>query len=467
MLDLLLENGNAYINDTFVKVCVGVKEGKIVAIGEKEYMPDAKEILDLEGQYLIPGTIDTHMHVRDPGHVERGNFYTETLAAAAGGVTTIMEHPISVPPQYNVEILENRIKRAEEQCVVDFCFYGAAGAEFPEEITKIAADGRIVAFKSFLHAAPNGREEEFKGLTMADDAELYIGMTELAKTGLICAFHAENNELINYFAEKFQKEGRVSGKDHSLARPVITEVQSVERVLRFAKETGARVEIAHVSTPQAMQLICKAKQEGVRVYMETCPHYLFLTDEDLDRLGPYAKCNPPLRSRELVDALWDYVNDGSVDYIGSDHSPFLLEEKTRGLQDIFKANSGFPGVDVRLPLMLHAVAEKKVTLKRVVELLCTNPAKIFGIYPQKGVIQIGSDADFVVFNLDHEMVVDKNKCYSKAKDIALPYDGWTLKCQLKYTILRGRKLMIDGVVDETNKAYGNLVKPVKREIGEI
>ena len=457
MLDLLIKNGKVFLDGAFTEAVVGIKNGKIAIIADQNELFDAKEVLDLAGQYLIPGAIDTHMHVRDPGHVERGNFYTETLAAAAGGVTTIMEHPISVPPQYNVEILENRIQRAREQCVVDFCFYGAAGGEFPEEITKIAADGRIVAFKTFLHAAPNGREQEFKGLTMADDGELIVGMQELAKTGLLCAFHAEDNDLIQYYIKKFKEEGRTTGRDHALSRPVISEVQSVERVLRFAKETKARVEIAHVSTPQAMELIKKAKSEGMDVYAETCPHYLFLNEDDLETFGPFAKCNPPLRKQELVDRLWDYVNDGTVDYIGSDHSPFLYEEKTKGLKDIFAAVSGFPGVDLRLPLMLNAVADGKVKLEKVIELLCVNPAKVFGIFPQKGTIRVGADADFAVFNFDHTTVIDKEKNYSHAKDIAIPYDGRKLNCQLTYTILRGRILMKNGIVDEEAKAYGKLV----------
>ena len=459
MLDLLIKNGKVYLEGTFSEASVGVKDGKIVLLADKDAEFDAKEVLDLEGQYLIPGAIDTHMHVRDPGHTERGNFYTETLAAAAGGVTTIMEHPISIPPQYNVSILENRIKRADEQSVVDFCFYGALGGEYPEEITKLAEDGRIVAYKTFLHAAPNGRFEEFQGLTTADDGQLLTVMQELAKTNLFCAFHAEDNDLCNFLAQKCKEEGYITGKAHAVSRPVLAEVQSVERVLRFAKETGAKVEIAHVSTPQAMELIKKARLEGVKVYAETCPHYLFLNEEDLEKHGSFAKCNPPLRSQELVDRLWDYVNDGTVDYIGSDHSPFLLEEKTRGLNDIFAAVSGFPGVDLRLPLMLDAVQEGKTTLDKVIELVCVNPAKKFGIFPQKGVIRVGADADFAVFNFDHETVVDKEKNYSHAKDIAIPYDGWKLRCQVSATILRGRTLMKDGIVDESAKAYGQLVCP--------
>lgn len=459
MIDVLLKNGLAFIEGAFVKTDIGVADGKIVLIGDADNMPQAEKEIDLEGQYVIPGTIDTHMHVRDPGHTERGNFYTETLAAAAGGVTTIMEHPISMPPQYNVEILENRIHRADIQCVVDFCFYGAAGADSPEDITKLAADGRIVAFKSFLHAPPEGREEEFKGLTMANDAQLMVGMQELAKTNLICAFHAENNDVIQYYIDKFREEGKVGYAYHALSRPPFSEYQSVERVLSFVRETGARTEIAHVSTPQAMELLRQAKEEGLDVYAETCPHYLFLTEEDILRFGPFAKCNPPLRSKELSDALWDYVNDGTVDYIGSDHSPFLYSEKERGEKDIFTAAAGFPGVDLRLPLMLNAVTEGKTSLERVVELLSVNPAKIFNIFPQKGSIRVGSDADFVAFDLDHTTKVDKTKNYSHARDIALPYDGWELQCRLNYSIVRGRILMENGIVDESAKAYGELVVP--------
>ena len=462
MLDLVIANGSVYVNGAFQTVNIGVKDEKIVEITDASIIPQAEKYLDIRGQYLIPGTIDTHMHVRDPGHTERGNFYTETMAAAAGGVTTIIEHPISIPPQYNVKILENRIRRAEEQCVVDFAFYGAAGAEFTDEIVKMAEDGRIVAYKTFLHAAPEGREDEFRGLTMANDAELYRGLTELAKTGLMAAFHAENNDMIQENIDRCRAEGKVEYKYHYLTRPTITEVTSVERVLNFAKETGAKVEIAHVSTPEAMELIRKAKAEGLDVYCETCPHYLFLSEEDVDRLGPFARCNPPLRSKESAEKLWEFVNDGTVDFIGSDHSPFLYEEKTRGLNDIFKSACGFPGVDVRLPLMLDAVNNGKLTLERMVELLSENPAKCFGIYPQKGTIRIGADADFTIFSLNGRTIVNKEKSYSHARDIALPYDGRKLKGRITATIVRGKALMRDGVVDENMKAYGKLVRPVKK-----
>lgn len=460
MLDLILKNAKVYLEDRFVEgVSVGVQAGRIAAIAAPECMPEGARTLDLTGEYLIPGTIDTHMHVRDPGHTERGTFYTETMAAAAGGVTTILEQPISVPPQHNVEILERRIARAEAQCVVDFAFYGAAGGEYLEDIAQLAADGRIVAYKTFLHAPPEGREQEFQGLTMADDAQLYAGMRELAKTGLFCAFHAENNDMISANIKRLRAEGRVSPEYHCVSRPTVAEVTSVERILNFVRETGARVEIAHVSCPEVMELLRQAKKDGLPVYVETCPHYLFLTEEDMVKFGPYAKCNPPVRSRAQAEKLWDYINDGTVDYMGSDHSPFLVEEKTRGLKDIFAAAAGFPGADLRLPLMLDAVAEGRTTLEKVVELLSVNPARCFGLYPTKGTIQVGADADFTLFRMDRHTVVDKARNYSHARDIAIPYDGRELKCAVTGTIVRGRAVMRDGVVDETAKAYGHLVIP--------
>lgn len=460
MLDLILKNAKVYLEDRFVEgVSVGVQAGRIAAIAAPECMPEGARTLDLTGEYLIPGTIDTHMHVRDPGHTERGTFYTETMAAAAGGVTTILEQPISVPPQHNVEILERRIARAEAQCVVDFAFYGAAGGEYLEDIAQLAADGRIVAYKTFLHAPPEGREQEFQGLTMADDAQLYAGMQELAKTGLFCAFHAENNDMISANIRRLRAEGRVSPEYHCVSRPTVAEVTSVERILNFVRETGARVEIAHVSCPEVMELLRQAKKDGLPVYVETCPHYLFLTEEDMVKFGPYAKCNPPVRSRAQAEKLWDYINDGTVDYMGSDHSPFLVEEKTRGLKDIFAAAAGFPGADLRLPLMLDAVAEGRTTLEKVVELLSVNPARCFGLYPTKGTIQVGADADFTLFRMDRHTVVDKARNYSHARDIAIPYDGRELKCAVTGTIVRGRVVMRDGVVDETAKAYGHLVVP--------
>ena len=345
-------------------------------------------------------------------------------------------------------------------CVVDYAFYGAAGGEFPEEITEIAKEG-IVAYKSFLHQAPEGREKEFVGLTMANDAEILVGMREIAKTGLMMASHAENNDLITYNIAKMRAEGHTKPLDHCKSRPPITEYSTVAKLIMFAKETGCTLELAHMSTVESMELARKARFEGQKVFVETCPHYLLLDETALEKYGPFARCNPPLRPKETVEKLWDYVNDGTIDFIGSDHGPFLLSEKEQGNEDIFKAFCGAPGVDLRLPLMLDAAARGKTTIERVVELLCVNPARCFNIYPQKGTISAGADADLVVFDMNDTTVVDRNKSYSKARETARIFDGWELGCKLNYTVVRGRVLMEDGVVDPDCAGYGQLVTPQK------
>lgn len=460
MLDLLVKNGLTYVDGVFKKCDVGVKDGKIACVAECGILGEAKRIIEAEGKYVIPGGIDTHVHIRSPGHDDREDFYTGTMSAAQGGCTTILEHPISTPPQYNKEILDNRKNIARDKCVVDYAFYGAAGGEFPEEITEIAKEG-IVAYKSFLHQAPEGREKEFVGLTMANDAEILVGMREIAKTGLMMASHAENNDLITYNIAKMRAEGHTKPLDHCKSRPPITEYSTVAKLIMFAKETGCTLELAHMSTVESMELARKARFEGQKVFVETCPHYLLLDETALEKYGPFARCNPPLRPKETVEKLWDYVNDGTIDFIGSDHGPFLLSEKEQGNEDIFKAFCGAPGVDLRLPLMLDAAARGKTTIERVVELLCVNPARCFNIYPQKGTISAGADADLVVFDMNDTTVVDRNKSYSKARETARIFDGWELGCKLNYTVVRGRVLMEDGVVDPDCAGYGQLVTPQK------
>ena len=460
MLDLLVKNGLTYVDGVFKKCDVGVKDGKIACVAECGILGEAKRVIEAEGKYVIPGGIDTHVHIRSPGHDDREDFYTGTMSAAQGGCTTILEHPISTPPQYNKEILDNRKNIARDKCVVDYAFYGAAGGEFPEEITEIAKEG-IVAYKSFLHQAPEGREKEFVGLTMANDAEILVGMREIAKTGLMMASHAENNDLITYNIAKMRAEGHTKPLDHCKSRPPITEYSTVAKLIMFAKETGCTLELAHMSTVESMELARKARFEGQKVFVETCPHYLLLDETALEKYGPFARCNPPLRPKETVEKLWDYVNDGTIDFIGSDHGPFLLSEKEQGNEDIFKAFCGAPGVDLRLPLMLDAAARGKTTIDRVVELLCVNPARCFNIYPQKGTISAGADADLVVFDMNDTTVVDRNKSYSKARETARIFDGWELGCKLNYTVVRGRVLMEDGVVDPDCAGYGQLVTPQK------
>ena len=390
--------------------------------------------------------------------VTRETFQVGTRAAAAGGCTTFFEHPISIPPQYNAEILHNRLDLCKKGSCVDYCFYGAAGGEFPEEIVPLSKEG-VVAYKTFLHQAPEGRDAEFKGLTSANNAELMRALEEVKKTGLPLAAHAEDNELVTGNIKRLRAEGRTYPLAHCESRPPIVEVEAIAKMLRFGKETGCPVELVHVSTCGAMELAKKAKQEGQTVYVETCPHYLLLDESYVEKYGAYAKCNPALRKKEEIDKLWDYVNDGTVDFIGSDHSPYLVSEKEKSPDDIFVAPSGFPGIDLRLPLMLTEAKKGRVSIERVVELLCVNPAKCFNIFPQTGTISAGADGDLVIVDMNKEYEFDAKNSYSQARDIMKVFQGWKLGCSVDYTVVRGRVVVENGVVDESAAGWGEFVRP--------
>lgn len=458
MLDLAVVNGLVFIEGGFRKADVGIQDGKFALVGAPGSLPEAKRTIDAAGKYVLPGGIDTHVHYRDPGHAERETFQVGTRAAAAGGCTTFFEHPISIPPQYNAEILHNRLDLCKKGSCVDYCFYGAAGGEFPEEIVPLSKEG-VVAYKTFLHQAPEGRDAEFKGLTSANNAELMRALEEVKKTGLPLAAHAEDNELVTGNIKRLRAEGRTYPLAHCESRPPIVEVEAIAKMLRFGKETGCPVELVHVSTCGAMELAKKAKQEGQTVYVETCPHYLLLDESYVEKYGAYAKCNPALRKKEEIDKLWDYVNDGTVDFIGSDHSPYLVSEKEKSPDDIFVAPSGFPGIDLRLPLMLTEAKKGRVSMERVVELLCVNPAKCFHIFPQKGTISAGADGDLVIVDMNKEYEFDAKNSYSQARDIMKVFQGWKLGCSVDYTVVRGRVVVENGVVDEDAAGWGEFVRP--------
>ena len=353
MMDLAVINGLVFIEGGFRKADVGIKNGKFALIAEPGCLPEAERTIDAGGKYVLPGGIDTHVHYRDPGHWERETFEVGTRAAAAGGCTTFFEHPISMPPQWNGEILKNRISickgeesaandRHEKGSCVDFCFFGAAGGEHPEAIEPLSHEG-IIAYKTFLHEAPEGRDAEFEGLTSANNDQLYRVLEEVKKTGLAVAAHAEDNELVTGFIKRLREQGRQTENiAHCESRPPIVEIEAISKMLKFGKDVGCPIELVHVSTWQAMELAKKAKAEGQPVMVETCPHYLLLDESYVEKYGAYAKCNPALRKKEDVERLWDYVKDGTIDFIGSDHSPFLVSEKEKKDKDGNKKTDFIP-----------------------------------------------------------------------------------------------------------------------------
>jgi len=452
--DLVIKSDKVFIDGRLIDCWIGVKDGIISTISKEKLT--AEKIIDAKGKIVLPGTVDPHVHIRAPGHDERETFESGTKDAASGGVTTVIEMPISTPPPHSPELVQRRMDIASQEVVVDIAFFGAAGTDCLEDIIPCAKSG-IVAFKTFLHEAPPGRKEEFIGLTAPNTGDQYELMEKVAKTGIMIGFHAENNDMINKNIARLRSEGKTSPLYHGRSRPPVVEIETVAKILLFAEKIGTKVEICHISTPEVVELVNRAKSKGVYAIAETCPHYLFLNENALEKVGVFAKCNPPLRSEEERLKMWEFVNNGSIDIIGSDHAPYTKEEKERGSEDIFTPPAGFPGLSTRLPLLFTAVKEGKIRLDKMIELICENPAKIFGLYPKKGTIAVGSDADFVIFDPDKKDIISKDKMFTKCRDSALVYDGWEVYGKPEKTIVRG-KIVFDNGEIIVSPGYGEIIK---------
>ncbi len=443
--DLIIRGGQVVFPDDTFTADIGVKAGKITAIAKPGALDGSDKIIEADGLTVLAGIIDPHVHMRDPGSNDREDFMTGTMSAAAGGVTTVLDHPNTVPPVNNVNNLKDKRDLLTTRAYVDFGLYGAAGAGNLDLIKDLAEAG-VVAFKTFLHGAPEGREAEFVGLCATDDGELYSVLSAISKTGLMSIIHAENDSIIESLIARMKKEGDILGDAHERSRPVETEMEAVARVAILGQAVGARVNIAHLSSGSAAKMIRMFKKNGYSLTVETCPQYLFATVESLNKFGPYAKINPPLRSQKEQDLLWEHVQNGTIDMIGSDHAPHRPADKEKGKENIFSAGSGLPGIETMLTLFLTAVNQGKLDLNRLTRIMSLNSAVKYGLYPRKGVIRPGSDADFVLVDMQKKHRLDKDKLYSKQKAQALLFDGFEAVGVPVMTIIRGETVMENGKI---------------------
>lgn len=416
-----------------------INDGHIAAIaapGELPMTSDA-QVLDVAGQLVMAGAIDIHFHCRTPGHDRRGDFYTETRAAAAGGVTTVFEMPISVPGCATPATFANRRGYIERQAIIDVALYGAPGTRIRDDVHGMAEMGAI-AFKIFTHRAPMYREDEFVGICLTGDADLYDSLKLTKETGRRLVIHCESDDLLEAGIARMRAAGRGDLASHFEARPPIVETTAIARMLTMAEDLGAPIHIAHVSTAQGVDLVYRAKAAGIDVTAETCPHYLFLTDEDYLRIGPCAKVNPPIRGKEHQAALWDGLRNGTLDVVSTDHSTFQMEEKNRGWDDIVKSPSGCEGVQTLVPLLMTAaLRDKKLALTDVPRLIAATPAKLFNL-PKKGRIVVGNDADLCIYDPRTPHTLTQDQLFSKSKEIDILFAPMPMQGKVTHTLSRGR-----------------------------
>jgi dihydropyrimidinase/allantoinase len=441
--DLRIVNGRICTSYGTFYGNIGVEDGKIACIS-KTHM-DAERTIDAEGLLILPGAVDVHYHCRDPGYTYREDFETGTRAAASGGTTTILEMPVSMPPVHNGSILERRRKLASKKSYVDFGLYGGCGTLNKEDIMEQKEKGAI-GYKVFLHEPPPGKEEMMRGLCITNDLDLMKALQLIHETSLLISVHAEDAAIQKFLARKMKEEGRKDPLSFCDTSPEIAEELAVYKIITIVKLLKTKVHFAHITSARSLCLIREAKNSGVDVSAETCPHYLLFTKDDLRRLGPYAKVSPPLRTEEDVEALWGAINDGTIDIIASDHAPYRRDEKEKGLDDIWLAPAGLPGGELLTSIILSKSLEGRISLRRAVEVLSKNPARRFGLHNEKGDIKVGADADLILFDPKKEWVVDHNEMLTKSKDGALLYHGLKLRGKIMRVFLRGNEIYSEGAV---------------------
>jgi len=453
-VDIAINDGLVVLGPQARRASIGIRDGRISAIVDDPRDLRARdEVIDASGLVVLPGAIDPHCHFWDPGFPERENWQSGTSSAAAGGVTTVIEMPLADPPTVDGPTFRLKQARAAAQAVVDYALWGGI---IPASLDGLAA--RLaemdalgaVAYKAFMCWSA----VEYPPV---DDGVLIATMRELAQHGQLLGLHAENDAIIKYSEARLKAQGKRDPQAYLASRPEIAEYEAIERALTLATHTGAPLYIVHMTLADGAALLARAKARGQRVWVETCPQYLVLDTTALDRLGPYAKCSPPIRTRANVERLWPAVLGGTIDTIGSDHAPFPAEQKDPGYADIWEAHNGLVGIETMVPLILsEGVNRRGMGLPRAAELLSTNAARIFNLYPRKGTIQVGSDADLALVDLQHEWTVEGARFHSRNK--WSPYEGMHLTARVARTIVRGTTVYRgEGIL--AHPGYGVQVRP--------
>ena len=453
----LIKNGLVVNAANSQKADVLVENGKISAVGNDINPGNNTMVINAERMYLFPGAIDphVHMHLKTAAGFSSDNFYTGSRAALLGGTTTLIDF---VTPGKGEPLCEALRKRKEEAktAVTDYSFH-VSPVEWrdtiPFEIKECIEKEGITSFKVYM---------AYKESIGLDDDDLERVMHAVARAGGMVTIHCEEGDHIEALRNRFYDEGKREPKYHPLSRPPEAEASAVEKAIKMAGRTGCPLYIVHVSSALSLKHIAEARQRGQKVYAETCPQYLLLNDSVYDapfeQSAPFV-LSPPLRKKEDNRQLWDALKNDILQTTGTDHCPFTMEQKRLGIYDFRKIANGAGGVEHRLGLLYtYGVLQNRFDLNRLVAITATNAAKIFGLYPQKGIIRPGSDADIVIWNPDSKHTVSA-KTHHMHCDTDI-YEGFEIKGEAKYVFLRGELVVTDGRLHK-ERSNGKLLKREK------
>jgi allantoinase len=438
--DLIVRGGTLVAADGRRRADLAIEDGRVV--GEAPELTGGRREIDARGLIVLPGVIDVHVHFNEPGRTEWEGAATGSRALAAGGGTLFFDMPLnSTPCTVNAHEFDRKRAALEASSVTDFALWGGLVPGSVPQMAELAERG-AVGFKAFM--ASSGLPE----FPRADDLTLFEGLREAARLGLPVAVHAENEEITRGLAERITKR---TARAFLESRPVAAELEAIQRALLMAGEAGARLHIVHVSSGRGVALAAEARARGVDVSIETCAHYLFFTEEDVDRIGTIAKCAPPLRHEDDQRDLWSELLGGHVHIVASDHSPTTPAMKSG---DFVSAWGGIAGVQSTLAVLLdRGHRERQLTLERIASLTATEPARRFRI-AGKGALQPGFDADLVIVDPSESFVLRQNDLQQRHK--ISPYVGATFSGRVRQTIRRGETIW-DGRI--TADGGGRFVRP--------
>jgi allantoinase len=445
MFDLVIRGGSAVIGASVEPLDIAVEDGRICELGPQ--LPGGREELDARGLTVFPGLIDVHLHFNEPGRVEWEGAATGSRALAAGGGTLFFDMPLnSSPCTVDAAAFDAKRTALEQSSVTDFGLWGGIIPGNRDQMEELAEHG-VVGFKAFLC---NSGLPEFP---RADDLTLYEGMRVAAAHGLPVSVHAESEEIVSGLTGRIREAGGSDIRGFLASRPVLAEVEAIQRAALLAREASAWLHIVHISSGRGVAAALEARARGTNLTIETCPHYLFFTEEDMVRLGAAAKCAPPLRPVAEADALWQHVLDGDVDMIASDHSPSSPDLKCDA--DFFRVWGGIAGVQSRLSVLLEAGHHQRgLTLPAIAQLAAETPARRFRIRG-KGEIAAGCDADLTLVDLPRVSTLAQSDLHQRHP--LTPYAGCTFRGTVRQTLLRGRTIFRDGQI--VGGPPGRFVRP--------
>lgn len=444
--DLIIRGQTVVSADAIGPASIHISDGKIVSVRGYDEIPDGCEVVEAgDSSVVMPGLVDTHVHINSPGRTEWEGFPSATRAAAAGGVTTLIDMPLnSIPPTTTLAGFKAKLDDARDNCFVDVGFWGGVVPGNTNELARMLAAG-VVGFKCFL--VPSG-VDEFPHVTEAD---LRLAMAELSRLGAMLIVHAELPGPMNVVAAS------VRGTDYNSflrSRPRAAEDEAVALMVQLSREFDTRVHIVHLSSADALPLLRQAQAAGMKITAETCPHYLHFAAEAVPANATEFKCCPPIRESENREQLWEGLADGTISMIVSDHSPCPASMKLRDTGDFMAAWGGIASLQLRLPVVWTELRRRGFSLRELTDWLCTNPARQVSLEQQKGAIAAGCDADVVVWNPEREFVVDATKLGHRHK--LTPYNGERLAGVVEKTFLRGRKIYDESKV-LPQKGTGRLI----------